>query len=87
MFAIAPVASGESFRSFFHSVDQFFANFASVHFGSLLLALLAFTGYLVLRSRGLLNALRAAYPDTSIEWRRVWRRSASRTSCRRAERT
>lgn len=69
---IVPVASGESFRSFFHSVDQFFANFANVRFGALLLALAAFTGYLVLRSRGLLNALRAAYPGTPIEWRRVW---------------
>jgi uncharacterized membrane protein YbhN (UPF0104 family) len=68
-----PVASlGSSFKSFFDSVDQFFSNLAAVNWGALLLALLAFSGYLVLRSRGLFNALRAAYPDTKIEWRRVW---------------
>ncbi|MEA2475005.1 MAG: hypothetical protein QOE06_2920 [Thermoleophilaceae bacterium] len=68
-----PVASlGSSFKSFFDSVDQFFSNLAAVNWGALLLALLAFSGYLVLRSRGLFNALRAAYPDRQIEWRRVW---------------
>lgn len=63
---------GDSFRSFFHSVDQFFAHLADVHWGSLLLGLIAFTGYLGLRSRGLLGALRAAYPDEPIELRRVF---------------
>jgi uncharacterized membrane protein YbhN (UPF0104 family) len=65
-------ALGSSFQSFFHSVDQFFSNLASVDWTSLLLALAAFAGYLVLRSRGIFNVLRAAYPETQFEWRRVW---------------
>jgi uncharacterized membrane protein YbhN (UPF0104 family) len=68
-----PVASlGSSFKSFFDSADQFLSNLAAVDWGALLLALLAFTGYLVLRSRGIFNALRAAYPEEKIQWRRVW---------------
>ena len=63
---------GKSFHSFFHSVDQFFSSLAAVGWGSLLIALLFFSGYLVLRSRALFNALRAAYPDERFEWRRVW---------------
>jgi uncharacterized membrane protein YbhN (UPF0104 family) len=68
-----PLASlGSSFRSFFDSVDQFFSHLAAVNWGALLLALLAFSGYLVLRSRGIFHALRAAYPGVPIQWRRVW---------------
>ena len=63
---------GKSFHSFFHSVDQFFSSLAAVGWESLLIALLFFSGYLVLRSRALFNALRAAYPDERFEWRRVW---------------
>jgi uncharacterized membrane protein YbhN (UPF0104 family) len=32
----------------------------------------AFSGYLVLRSRAIFNVLRAAYPDREFEWRRVF---------------
>jgi uncharacterized membrane protein YbhN (UPF0104 family) len=63
---------GKSFRQFFHSVDQFFSSLAAVGWQSLLIALLFFSGYLVLRSRAIFNALRAAYPDERFEWRRVW---------------
>jgi uncharacterized membrane protein YbhN (UPF0104 family) len=65
-------ALGSSFRSFFDSIDQFFSNLAAVQWTSLLLALAAFAGYLVLRSRAIFNVLRAAYPDTQFEWRRIW---------------
>ncbi|GAC1326500.1 MAG: hypothetical protein NVSMB25_25880 [Thermoleophilaceae bacterium] len=65
-------AASESFKSFFNSVDQFFANLAALHWGSLGMGLLAFTGYLVLRSRAIFNILRAAYPGVDFEWRRVW---------------
>jgi uncharacterized membrane protein YbhN (UPF0104 family) len=34
--------------------------------------MLAFVGYLTLRSRASFHILRAAYPDERIEWRRVW---------------
>ena len=66
-----PLASG-SLDSFFHSVDQFFANLAAVRWGSLLLGLICFAGYLVLRSRAIFNAMRAAYPDETFQWRRIW---------------
>ena len=43
---MAPAAAlGDSFRSFFESVDKFFSNLADVNVGTLLLALLFFTGY------------------------------------------
>jgi uncharacterized membrane protein YbhN (UPF0104 family) len=70
---MAPAAAlGDSFRSFFHSVDKFFSNLASVQLGSLFLALLAFTVYLTLRSRASYNIVRAAYPDKQFRWRDIW---------------
>jgi uncharacterized membrane protein YbhN (UPF0104 family) len=66
------LAVGNSFRSFFHSVDQFFSNLAAVNWPSLLLALVAFAGYLVLRSRAIFNVLRAAYPEREFRWRHIW---------------
>ena len=63
---------GHSFRSFFHSVDQFFSNLAAVDWKSLLVALLFFSGYVVLRSRAIFNSLRAAYPAERFQWREVW---------------
>ena len=66
------VTAGSSLDSFFHSVDQFFANLAAVHWGALLLALGCFSAYLVLRSRAIRNALQAAYPEERFEWRRVF---------------
>jgi uncharacterized membrane protein YbhN (UPF0104 family) len=67
-----PVALGDSFRSFFESVDKFFSNLADVHFATLLLALLAFTAYLPLRSRASFHILRAAYPDRDFRWKEIW---------------
>ena len=58
-----PVAAGDSFRSFFDAVDKFFASLAAVHWGSLIIGLLAFFVYLTLRSRAAFNVLRAAYPE------------------------
>jgi len=72
MAATEHVIASSSLDSFFHSVDQFFSNLAAVHWGALLLALAAFSLYLVLRSRATFNALRAAYPDERFEWRRVF---------------
>ena len=70
---MAPAAAlGDSFRSFFESVDKFFSNLADVHFGTLLLALVFFTGYLTLRSRASFNILRAAYPDQQFRWLDIW---------------
>jgi uncharacterized protein (TIRG00374 family) len=63
---------GDSFRSFFDAVDDFFANLASVRLGPLLIALTLFTIYLTFRARASFNILRAAYPDERIDFRRIW---------------
>ena len=63
---------GDSFRSFFDAVEEFFANLAAVQWGSLVIALLAFGTYLTLRSRASYNILRAAYPDKDFRWREIW---------------
>jgi uncharacterized membrane protein YbhN (UPF0104 family) len=70
---VTPTAAlGESFRSFFDAVDQFFTNLASVRWGALLVALACFTVYLTLRSRASFNILRAAYPGERFRWRDIW---------------
>jgi uncharacterized membrane protein YbhN (UPF0104 family) len=70
---VAPVATlGDSFRSFFDAVEDFFSSLASVRLGPLLLALLAFTAYLTLRSRASFHILRAAYPAERFRWRDIW---------------
>jgi uncharacterized membrane protein YbhN (UPF0104 family) len=63
---------GESFRSFFDAVEQFFSNLASVRPGPLLIALALFTAYLTLRARASFNILRAAYPTETIRFREIW---------------
>jgi uncharacterized membrane protein YbhN (UPF0104 family) len=63
---------GDSFRSFFDALDQFFSGLASVRLGPLILALLLFTGYLSLRARASFNILRAAYPDERFRFREIW---------------
>jgi len=71
----APFAStsiGHSLDAFFDAAGKFFSDLAEVHWGVLLLGLLFFGLNLTLRSRAFFNALRAAYPGTSFQWRRVW---------------
>jgi uncharacterized membrane protein YbhN (UPF0104 family) len=63
---------GDSFRSFFDAVDQFFSNLASVRLGPLLLACIFFTAYLTLRARASYNILRAAYPDERFRFLDIW---------------
>jgi glycosyltransferase 2 family protein len=67
-----PASTGDSFRSFFDAVDQFFSNLAAVQWGSLAVALLAFGIYLTLRSRASFHILRAAYPAERFRWRDIW---------------
>ncbi|MDA0159303.1 flippase-like domain-containing protein [Solirubrobacter ginsenosidimutans] len=68
-----PIASlGDSFSSFFNAVGDFFSNLARVSWLALLLALVFFTVYLTLRARASFHILRAAYPDSKIEFRRIW---------------
>jgi uncharacterized membrane protein YbhN (UPF0104 family) len=63
---------GDSFRSFFDAVEQFFEGLADVRLGPLLLGLLAFTVYLTFRARASYNILRAAYPTERIVFRDIW---------------
>jgi uncharacterized membrane protein YbhN (UPF0104 family) len=63
---------GDSFRSFFDAVDDFFSNLASVRLGPLVLALALFTIYLSFRARASFHILRAAYPHEPIQFRRIW---------------
>jgi uncharacterized membrane protein YbhN (UPF0104 family) len=65
-------AAGDSFRSFFDAVDQFFDQLAAVSWGALFFAMLAFVAYLTLRSRASYNIIRAAYPNTEIQWLKIW---------------
>ena len=65
-------AIGESFRSFFEAVDQFFASIAEVRLGSLIFGLLLFGVYLTFRARASFHILRAAYPAERFQFRDVW---------------
>ncbi|MEA2386376.1 MAG: hypothetical protein QOJ22_550, partial [Thermoleophilaceae bacterium] len=64
--------AGDSFQEFFEAFEQFFENLAAIRWGSLAFAMLAFVGYLTLRSRASFHILRAAYPDERLEWRKIW---------------
>ena len=68
-----PLASlGDDISSFFDAVGKFFSSLADIHFGALLIALVAFGLYLTMRARASFNILRAAYPHERIEFRRIW---------------
>ena len=58
--------------SLLDSVGTFLAQLTSLSWGSLLLGLGLYALYLLLRSRALFAALRAAYPGERIRWRDVW---------------
>jgi len=58
--------------AFFDAVGKFAGNLAAVHWGALLIGLVAFIAYLTIRSRAYFNVLRAAYPDERFEFRRIW---------------
>jgi uncharacterized membrane protein YbhN (UPF0104 family) len=71
--AAIPFASlGDSFSSFFDAVGDFGSNLAAVNWISLLLALAAFAVYMTLRARASFAILRAAYPESRIQFRKVW---------------
>ncbi|MGZ8633223.1 MAG: lysylphosphatidylglycerol synthase transmembrane domain-containing protein [Solirubrobacteraceae bacterium] len=68
-----PLASlGDDISSFFSAVGKFFSSLADIHFGSLLIALIAFGLYLTIRARAAFHILRAAYPRERIEFKRIW---------------
>ena len=67
-----PASLGDSFSAFFDAVGDFAANVARVHWGSLLLGLVAFAIYLSLRARASFHILRAAYPEERFAFRAIW---------------
>ena len=63
---------GDTITSFFSSAGTFFSELANLSWLSLLLGLALYSVYLLLRSRALFNAIRAAYPGVETRWRDVW---------------
>jgi uncharacterized membrane protein YbhN (UPF0104 family) len=54
------------------SAGQFFSQLANLSWVPLLIGLACYSLYLLLRSRALFNAVRAAYPGEAVRWRDVW---------------
>src|SRR6201995_1819557 len=63
---------GSTITQLLDSAGTFFSQLASLNWFSLLLGLALYALYLLLRSRALWGALRAAYPGERIRWRDVW---------------
>jgi uncharacterized membrane protein YbhN (UPF0104 family) len=63
---------GSTISHLLNSAGKFFSQLASLSWVSLLLGLVFYSIYLLLRSRALFNAVRAAYPGENVRWRDVW---------------
>ncbi len=63
---------GSTISHVLDSAGTFFSQLASLSWGPLLIALALYAIYLLLRSRALFNAVRAAYPGEKVRWRDVW---------------
>jgi uncharacterized membrane protein YbhN (UPF0104 family) len=63
---------GDTITGLLSSAGQFFSHLANLSWASLLLGLALYGLYLLLRSRALFNAVRAAYPGEKVRWRDVW---------------
>src|ERR1700744_5988413 len=63
---------GDTVSSLISSAGTFFSQLASLSWLALLLGLAVYSVYLLLPSRALFNAIRAAYPGVAIRWRDVW---------------
>jgi uncharacterized membrane protein YbhN (UPF0104 family) len=78
MFAIAAghahhhTSIGQTISHLLDSAGKFFSQLASLDWVALVIALVFYGLYLLLRSRALLNAIRAAYPHEAVRWRDVW---------------
>ncbi|HZE04734.1 MAG TPA: lysylphosphatidylglycerol synthase domain-containing protein, partial [Solirubrobacteraceae bacterium] len=62
----------DTVSSLFSSAGTFFSQLAALDWVPLLLGLALYGVYLLLRSRALFNAIRAAYPGGRVRWRDVW---------------
>jgi uncharacterized membrane protein YbhN (UPF0104 family) len=63
---------GSTVESLLNSIGTFFSQLENLSWGALVIGLALYALYLLLRSRALFNALRAAYPHEQIGWRDVW---------------
>jgi uncharacterized membrane protein YbhN (UPF0104 family) len=63
---------GSTIGHLLDSTGQFFAQLASLSWVPLLIGLALYALYLLLRSRALFNAVRAAYPGEKVRWRDIW---------------
>jgi uncharacterized membrane protein YbhN (UPF0104 family) len=70
--ALLATSVGSTITHVIDSAGNFFSQLSRLSWGSLLLALALYGVYLLLRSRALFNALRAAYPGAEVRWRDVW---------------
>jgi glycosyltransferase 2 family protein len=62
----------DTINSLLSAAGKFFSQLASLSWPSLLIGLGLYALYLLLRSRALFNAIRAAYPEGRVRWRDVW---------------
>jgi glycosyltransferase 2 family protein len=70
---VAPSCSvGCTVSNFFDGAGKFFSQLAGLNWLSLLIGLGFFAIYLLLRSRAIFAAVRAAYPEDRVRWRDVW---------------
>jgi uncharacterized membrane protein YbhN (UPF0104 family) len=63
---------GSTITHLINSAGTFLSQLTSLSWFALLVGLALYAVYLLLRSRALWGALRAAYPGTRIRWRDVW---------------
>src|SRR6201997_497063 len=71
---MTPMATsiGSTITNVVDAAGNFFSQLSALNFWSLLLGLALYAIYLLLRSRALFNAVRAAYPGVEVRWRDVW---------------
>src|SRR6201996_1442368 len=71
---MTPLATsiGSTITNVVDAAGNFFSQLSALNFWSLLLGLALYAIYLLLRSRALFNAVRAAYPGHRVRWRDVW---------------
>src|SRR5947209_7148990 len=63
---------GETVSHILQSIENFLDQLAHLSWVPLLIGLLCYGLYLLLRSRALFNAICAAYPGEEVRWRDVW---------------
>jgi uncharacterized membrane protein YbhN (UPF0104 family) len=69
---VAHNSVGSTINHLLNSAGTFFSQLANLSWVSLLIGLAFFAIYLLLRSRALFNAVRAAYPGVAVRWRDIW---------------